>query len=725
MKNDFILLEQLKVLQQKLSSTKVPNRKNLNESLLRNELINKILLFESSNGVIPDSQLTILNKPSGEKGESKLNSKAAIDFNNMVKAAKLDGVDIEVSQGYRALGSKERGCSDGFTQWCAWIKYKSGTGNLAAQPGSSNHGKGSAVDVKNCGKGGKVHTWLSKNASEFNFRPLASEDWHWDHSSSRESIISKTDNEKPKTIDTKLPPNVQKLIDKLKTSYGVNITQKHIDKEYEMEGDVRPDAGSVDSQAEKKIKELIKDCKKAHPNVNFPDSIVSGYRSYDKQVDNFGTKAKKRGIEDTQSANCLPGFTQHHTGKAFDIISVDVGWWNTNSDVKKWVADNCKNYGFEVTYTKPNKLRIPEPWHLFYISGGNTKNKISDENKSDENKSDENKSDENKSDENKTDNDSNDVTTTTTTEKSSFLDFFQNFGGIFNEELKIQEHMKNDFILLEHVKVLQQKLLSTDVPNRPKYLNESSLQIKNISGESKFKGKQFSPKYFVLHHTGGRGTPSDVIRILNCRHYNGSSKCTTLGIQWIIDRDGKLYQSLPKGSKGAHLKFQKDGMGHVTNSTSEGVEIIGLNDGDITIKQCKTALLLIKSLGHSLSNVYGHGDVSTNKQATEGKRCKTYVTKYWNTPEDQLPEVDDEVGVWVDQKDKKDKKDKKDQKDNVTTTTTTTDTSKSSTNDDNDNKTTPEKNGFLDFFKNFGGILKKEEVSKIQEDVQRIKNLLK
>ena len=710
MKNDFILLEQLKVLQQKLSSTKVPNRKNLNESLLRNELINKILLFESSNGVIPDSQLTILNKPSGEKGESKLNSKAAIDFNNMVKAAKLDGVDIEVSQGYRALGSKERGCSDGFTQWCAWIKYKSGTGNLAAQPGSSNHGKGSAVDVKNCGKGGKVHTWLSKNASEFNFRPLASEAWHWDHSSSRESIISKTDNEKPKTIDTKLPPNVQKLIDKLKTSYGVNITQKHIDKEYEMEGDVRPDAGSVDSQAEKKIKELIKDCKKAHPNVNFPDSIVSGYRSYDKQVDNFGTKAKKRGIEDTQSANCLPGFTQHHTGKAFDIISVDVGWWNTNSDVKKWVADNCKNYGFEVTYTKPNKLRIPEPWHLFYISGGNTKNKISDENKSDENK---------------TDNDSNDVTTTTTTEKSSFLDFFQNFGGIFNEELKIQEHMKNDFILLEHLKVLQQKLLSTDVPNRPKYLNESSLQIKNISGESKFKGKQFSPKYFVLHHTGGRGTPSDVIRILNCRHYNGSSKCTTLGIQWIIDRDGKLYQSLPKGSKGAHLKFQKDGMGHVTNSTSEGVEIIGLNDGDITIKQCKTALLLIKSLGHSLSNVYGHGDVSTNKNANEGKRCKTYVTKYWNTPEDQLPEVDDEVGVWVDQKDKKDKKDKKDQKDNVTTTTTTTDTSKSSTNDDNDNKTTPEKNGFLDFFKNFGGILKKEEVSKIQEDVQRIKNLLK
>ena len=64
--------------------------------------------------------------------------------------------------------------------------------------------------------------------------------------------------------------------------------------------------------------------------------------------------------------------------------------------------------------------------------------------------------------------------------------------------------MKNDIILLDHLKVLQQKLLSTDVPNRPKYLNESSLQITDISGESNFKGKQFSPKYFLIHHTAGR-----------------------------------------------------------------------------------------------------------------------------------------------------------------------------------------------------------------------------
>ena len=295
--------------------------------------------------------------------------------------------------------------------------------------------------------------------------------------------------------------------------------------------------------------------------------------------------------------------------------------------------------------------------------------------------------------------------------------------------------MKNDFILLERLQVLQQKLLSTKVPNRKKIIKEESLKIIDISGESNFKSKPFSPKYFLLHHTAGRGNPSQVVKILNCRRKNNSSKCTTLGIQWIIDRNGKLYQALPKGSKGAHVAYQKSGMGHITNSTAEGVEIIGNDDNDITTKQCKTALLLIKNLGYSLSNVFGHGEVSTNKQATEGQKCKTYATKYWNTPEDELPEVDDK-----DDKDDKDSKDSKDKKDNVTTTATT---SKSSTNDNNDNdddnddnngnlttttittSTPEEKINPFDFFKRMGGILKESEELKIQEDLQRIKNLMK
>jgi flagellum-specific peptidoglycan hydrolase FlgJ/LAS superfamily LD-carboxypeptidase LdcB len=262
------------------------------------------------------------------------------------------------------------------------ISVIEGIGNPKGK--SSNKGIGNANFMKN---GDRLVAELQKMGYTFGERGKTKGYlWrtneggnHWNHvhvsnkdrKKKVETEIPKK-SEEPKKSETKgkkLPPKVQKLMDKLKSKWGVVITQSHIDKEYEMEGDVRSDAGSVNTTAENKIKELIKDCKKAYPNVNYPADIKSGYRSYDTQVDNFGKKVKTdgRSIENVQASNCLPGFTQHHTGRAFDIFSVDTSWWDKNPKVKKWVADNCKKYGFKVTYTKPNQLRIPEPWHLFYI----------------------------------------------------------------------------------------------------------------------------------------------------------------------------------------------------------------------------------------------------------------------------------------------------------------------------------------------------------------------
>ncbi len=177
--------------------------------------------------------------------------------------------------------------------------------------------------------------------------------------------------------DKELPNDVKNAINKLKSIYGLNITQKHIDNEFNQEGSWRPDNGGVDKVAEKKINELISDLKIKFPKVT--GGIVSGYRSYSDQVTNFGQKASSRGIENTQKANTLPGFSQHHTGKAFDIFSVETSWWDKNNDVKEWVEENAKNYGFEVTYKKQGPLRIAEPWHLYYI-GDKIDGKNSDKN---------------------------------------------------------------------------------------------------------------------------------------------------------------------------------------------------------------------------------------------------------------------------------------------------------------------------------------------------------
>ena len=156
-----------------------------------------------------------------------------------------------------------------------------------------------------------------------------------------------------------------------------------------------------------------------------------------------------------------------------------------------------------------------------------------------------------------------------------------------------------------------------------------NISIIDISNSSNYKKDDLkSNNYFILHHTAGRGKPSGVISTLNSRG---------LGIQYIIDREGKIYKST-KGTKGAHIGyFYKSAPKDMNNDTTQGVEIIANDDSDILTNQCKSALLLVKHLGYSPNQIYGHGEVSYNKMKTEGSTCKAYINKYWNTPEYKLP----------------------------------------------------------------------------------------
>lgn len=166
-----------------------------------------------------------------------------------------------------------------------------------------------------------------------------------------------------------LPPDIQKAIQKMENDFGVDITDNHISKELEQEGGWQKDSGGEDPQARKQIEKLISSAKSEFGDRIPSKSIVSGYRSYGDQVRNFGNKAQKRGVDNTQTSNAIPGFSQHHNGKTFDIFSVETSWWNQNLDIKDWVANNCDDFGFKVTYKTKGPLRIAEPWHLTYIGG--------------------------------------------------------------------------------------------------------------------------------------------------------------------------------------------------------------------------------------------------------------------------------------------------------------------------------------------------------------------
>ena len=131
------------------------------------------------------------------QGESKMENASSIDsdntmttkiacaFDKMASAAKQEGVIITINSGFRTLARQQYfwGCYQ--TKLC-------NNGNVAAEPGTSNHGDGIALDLNtNCGKqsGSKppplcdtssVYQWLYNHAHNYGFtRKVPSEPWHW------------------------------------------------------------------------------------------------------------------------------------------------------------------------------------------------------------------------------------------------------------------------------------------------------------------------------------------------------------------------------------------------------------------------------------------------------------------------------------------------------------------------------------------------------------------
>jgi hypothetical protein len=169
---------------------------------------------------------------------------------------------------------------------------------------------------------------------------------------------------------------------------------------------------------------------------------------------------------------------------------------------------------------------------------------------------------------------------------------------------------------------------------------KENLNYKDISNLSHLSiGKLKSDKYFILHHTAGRGTAEGVVNVLNNREEG------VLGVQWVIDREGRIFQTLPLGAKGKHIKnVSMPGVPQdINNSTAQGVEIVGNNDSDMLPIQCLSALKLIKELGYSLGQIYGHGEVNKHKARNEGKTCKAFINNHWS---DSISELEKEIGTY-------------------------------------------------------------------------------
>jgi len=209
-------------------------------------------------------------------------------------------------------------------------------------------------------------------------------------------------------------------------------------------------------------------------------------------------------------------------------------------------------------------------------------------------------------------------------------------------------------------KISSHKEVISEIKKLRNILLSEEIEIKDISGLSKYGRKDEklpSNKYFIIHHTASGGDAERIVSILNNRKNKKTGKVEPLGVQYVIDREGKVFRTLPSGSRGAHILNSDDFASApkgINNSTAQGVEVIGMNDEDILPEQAVAALKLVKELGFKPDQIYGHGKINPgHKAATEGMTIKKFIDRNYNQPEflydySDFPESKRPKPAWVD-----------------------------------------------------------------------------
>ena len=98
----------------------------------------------------------------------------------------------------------------------------------------------------------------------------------------------------------------------------------------------------------------------------------SGFRSYKYQMQLIKRKLEKgKPLEMILTETAIPGYSEHHTGKAIDICTdgrycLEESFENTRAFA--WLTENARDFSFRMSYPRQNKIGIIyEPWHWLFI----------------------------------------------------------------------------------------------------------------------------------------------------------------------------------------------------------------------------------------------------------------------------------------------------------------------------------------------------------------------
>lgn len=128
-----------------------------------------------------------------ELGSIKFNSRISATTANLVRDLKAAGIPFKATSGFRTMASQQ----------ALYLSWQRGTGNPAAEPGTSNHQMGLAIDMKFYNSDGVTeisnstskcvrvsgvctagdspgYDWMVANASKYGFTQFKDEFWHWE-----------------------------------------------------------------------------------------------------------------------------------------------------------------------------------------------------------------------------------------------------------------------------------------------------------------------------------------------------------------------------------------------------------------------------------------------------------------------------------------------------------------------------------------------------------------
>ena len=116
------------------------------------------------------------------------------------------------------------------------------------------------------------------------------------------------------------------------------------------------------------VKNAFNELKSDASSIGLNIYASSGYRSYSDQKYIYNNYVKMDGQEKADTYSARAGYSEHQTGLAIDVNTIDMTFDNTEESI--WLKENCYRYGFIIRYPK-NKDSITgymyEPWHIRYV----------------------------------------------------------------------------------------------------------------------------------------------------------------------------------------------------------------------------------------------------------------------------------------------------------------------------------------------------------------------